>query len=57
MPRVRPAPAEAIKRGRDEHESPRVFELEAENRRLKAELKDKEESVEILKSVLIDYRA
>ena len=56
MPRPRPQPADAPKHGRKEHETPRVFELEAENRRLKEELKDKEESVEILKSVLTDYR-
>jgi NADH-quinone oxidoreductase subunit G/NADP-reducing hydrogenase subunit HndD len=56
MPRTKPQPADAPKHGREEYESPRIFELEAENRRLKAELKDKEESVEILKSVLTDYR-
>ena len=57
MPRMKPQTGEAVKRSREDHESPRIFELEAENRRLKTELKDKEESVEILKSVLIDYRS
>ncbi|MGI6238220.1 MAG: NADH-dependent [FeFe] hydrogenase, group A6 [Christensenellales bacterium] len=56
MPRARPQATEAPPRAREEHESPRVFELEAENRRLKSELRDKEESVEILKSVIADYR-
>ncbi len=57
MSRARPIPSTVPTQGREEHESPRIFELEAENRRLLAELKDKEESVEILKSVLNDYKA
>lgn len=57
MSRSRPIPSTVPTQGREEHESPRIFELEAENRRLLAELKDKEESVEILKSVLNDYKA
>ena len=35
---------------------PRLFELEAENRRLTAELRDKDETVEILKSVIADCK-
>jgi len=55
MPKKKPV-VEVPRRGREEHESPRILELEAENRRLKSELRDKEESVEILKSVLSDYK-
>ncbi|NLF27999.1 MAG: hypothetical protein GX592_08890, partial [Clostridiales bacterium] len=55
MPKKKPI-VEAPRRGREGHESPRILELEAENRRLKSELRDKEESVEILKSVLSDYK-
>jgi len=56
MPKAQPRPAEQPPRAREEFESPRIFELEAENRRLNAELRDKEETVEILKSVIADYK-
>ena len=38
------------------HEPPRVFELEAENRRLKLELEDALETTELLKTVLADIK-
>ncbi|MGJ4851643.1 NADH-dependent [FeFe] hydrogenase, group A6 [Bacillota bacterium Meth-B3] len=56
MPKPRPRLVEPPPRTREEHESPRIFELEAENRRLTAELRDKDETVEILKSVIADCK-
>ncbi len=35
--------------------SPKIFELEAENRKLKNELQDTQETVDIMKSVLSKY--
>ncbi len=40
----------------EEFEPPRVLELESENKRLKAELQDAQETVEILKVVLADIK-
>ncbi len=45
----------APKRERQEQESPVMLELEIENKRLKAELQDSKETVELLKTVLSDY--
>ena len=50
-------PAETPTRhGRQEIEPPRLLELEAENRRLRLDLEDAQETADILKTVLADMR-
>ena len=50
------APAADIRSEREELEPPRILELEAENKRLQAELQDAQETVDILKVVLADIK-
>ena len=49
------SPAEGVGPQRDEAESPRILELEAENQRLKGELAETQETVDILKTVMSKY--
>ncbi len=55
QPAKRAAPMARQSDAKGDHESPRILELEVENKRIKGELKDAQESIEILKSVLSDY--
>jgi NADH-quinone oxidoreductase subunit G/NADP-reducing hydrogenase subunit HndD len=55
QPREKGQGQKAVHRVQDDLESVRVLALEAENARLKQELSDSEETVDILKQVVEDY--
>jgi len=50
--RIETAKTAAVRMERKETESPKILELESDNRRLRAELQDQQETIEILKSLV-----